>query len=437
MYTHVTEGYNNAMFRKTAILLLIIITSLFTLSAAAVREQERAKSQEDLSIVHVTDPHYLSPEITDYSDHFMAIVENADGKVTHLTPQLTDAFVRDMLILKPDAVIISGDLTLNGAEESHKGFAKALLPMAEAGIKVFVIPGNHDTDGTSYVFRNGKTYQKDSIESEDFPDIYSESGYGDAVSRDEYSLSYFGKISDALWVLMVDVNANGTFCTVKNETLKWMEENLKKAKAEGIRVISSTHQPMSVHNSRFTFGYTVSNANKVMELYGKYGVELNLAGHLHIQHINHEDGFTDIAASSLAVSPNQYGIITIRNNRPVSYETRSVDVSSWAEENGIMLSSLLNFSDYSADFFDRTTLSKLNKAFSENNLTDEETERLKNIAAKINREYFEGKATVTEDDEDWILWQEKMNGISFGSYMGTIVSEAPYDMTRFDFPVTK
>ncbi|MGN0906067.1 MAG: metallophosphoesterase, partial [Bullifex sp.] len=348
-----------------------------------------------------------------------------------------DAFVRDMLILKPDAVIISGDLTLNGAEESHRGFAEALKPLAKAGIKVFVIPGNHDTDGTAYTFRDGKTYQKDSIGNEDFSVIYSGLGYGSAISRDEHSLSYFGKVSDSLWVLMVDVNANDTFCTVKNETLKWMEENLKKARAEGIKVISSTHQPMMVHNGRFTFGYTVSNANKLLELYRKYGVELNLAGHLHIQHIVSDNGFTDIAASSMAVTPNQYGIISIKNNTLINYETKSVDVPSWAEENGMMLSSLLNFPEYSASFFDETTLSKLRKAIRERNLTEDEKLRLENIAAKINREYFGGKVTVNSDDEDWMLWQEKMDGLSFGSYMGTIVNEAPYDMTHLDFSVTK
>ena len=236
---------------------------------------------------------------------------------------------------------------------------------------------------------------------------------------------------------MVDVNANDTFCTVRKETLQWIEENLKKARSEGIKVISSTHQPMSVHNDRFRFGYTVMNAESLMELYARYDVSLNLAGHLHIQHINHEDGFTDIAASSLAVFPNQYGVINISNSTITDYETRSVDVASWAEKNGMTLPSLLNFSEYSADFFDATTLSKLSKAFSGKALTEEEDARLRAFAARINREYFAGKSEVDGEDPDWILWQEKMKGVSFGSYMEEIVRQSPYDMTHFDFSVTK
>ena len=101
------------------------------------------------------------------------------------------------------------------------------------------------------------------------------------------------------------------------------------------------------------------------------------------------------------------------------------------------LPSLLNFSQYSADFFDATTLSKLSKAFSGKELTEEEDARLRAFAARINREYFAGKSEVDSEDPDWILWQEKMKGVSFGSYMEEIVRQSPYDMTHFDFSVTK
>ena len=67
---------------------------------------------------------------------------------------------------------------------------------------------------------------------------------------DNHSLSYFYKLSDKLWILMLDVNANDTFYRVKDESLVWLEENLKKAKKEGALVISSTHQPLTIHNKR-------------------------------------------------------------------------------------------------------------------------------------------------------------------------------------------
>ena len=93
------------MSRTTKAIIIVLLTVLTALNAAAVKERERSRGEE-ITIVHATDPHYLSPKLTDYGDHFMSIVKNADGKVTHLTPYLTEAFVRDMLQLRPDAVII-------------------------------------------------------------------------------------------------------------------------------------------------------------------------------------------------------------------------------------------------------------------------------------------------------------------------------------------
>ena len=52
-------------------------------------------------------------EIGDYEQQ----IEGADGKVTHYTPQIMRAFVDEMLTLLPDAIILSGDLTLNGAKK--------------------------------------------------------------------------------------------------------------------------------------------------------------------------------------------------------------------------------------------------------------------------------------------------------------------------------
>ena len=74
--------------KKALSLILCMLVCLAGISVLA---------DEDLTIVHVTDMHYLSPALTDYGEVFMEIIENADGKVTHYTPQLTAVFVEEML----------------------------------------------------------------------------------------------------------------------------------------------------------------------------------------------------------------------------------------------------------------------------------------------------------------------------------------------------
>ena len=145
---------------------------------------------KDYTIVHASDIHFLSHRIAEVDEHFMKVIQNADGKVTHLTPELTSAFVYDMLKLKPDAIILSGDLTLNGALESHEDLIKTLKPLVKANIPVLVIPGNHDCDGSAYVFKDNETYEIDSITSSDFLKLYKDFGYSNTI-LDKHSLSYF------------------------------------------------------------------------------------------------------------------------------------------------------------------------------------------------------------------------------------------------------
>ncbi len=59
-----------------------------------------AVAEEELTIVHATDMHYLSPALTDNGETFMTLIEDGDGKVTHYTPQLTAVFVEEMLALQ-------------------------------------------------------------------------------------------------------------------------------------------------------------------------------------------------------------------------------------------------------------------------------------------------------------------------------------------------
>ena len=124
---------------------LFVLLALLACSGCSAAPQD-----EVLTIVHATDMHFLSPELTDGGEGFIDILTRADGKVTQYSPQLCEAFVADMLELKPDAVVLSGDLTLNGAHASHSGLAAVLKPLRDAGITVLALPGNHDTGGTAY-----------------------------------------------------------------------------------------------------------------------------------------------------------------------------------------------------------------------------------------------------------------------------------------------
>jgi len=403
--------------------LLILILCLLALIPSALGEEIR--------LVHATDLHYLSPTLTDGSSAFMEIISQADGKVTHYTPQLTRAFVADMLALRPNAVILTGDLTLNGAEVSHRELAALLEPLAKAGIPVLALSGNHDSGGVAYTFTAQGAEAIWGLEDEQIDDCYAHLGYESAFSRDESSMSYAARITPTLWCLLIDVNANGTSGSVNPGTLEWLEGLLLQAQAEDAVVITATHQTLLTHNKLFTFGYTLNNSGKLLPLYEQYQLPLNLCGHLHVQHIAQSGHLTEIAGSSLAVSPNQYGLLTFENGKLTQYETRSVDVAGWAAAAGETDPNLLNFAAYSAAFFDSTTRGQLEAALAETGLPPADQQALLAFAVRVNREYFAGARQPDPEDAALLaLWQEHLPAAGFGRYLQSILAEPVMDMTR-------
>lgn len=392
-----------------------------------------AQAEEDLTIVHVTDMHYLSPALTDYGETFMALIEDGDGKITHYTPQLMAAFVEEMLALQPDAVILSGDLTFNGAAQSHTDLVALLTPLTVAGIQVLALPGNHDTNTNGYQFVEPDVYFVPGLADADFADTYVALGYADAFSRDAASMSYVAQISPHVWCLLVDVNANGTAGTVCEDTFVWIEEQLIRAQQEGVTVIAVSHQPVLIHNRLFTFSYVINNNTQLQALYEKYQVPVNLCGHLHMQHIEKSNGLVEIAASSLAVSPNQYGVLRIRDHQLQEYRMQPLDVAAWASRTGQTDPHLLDFAAYSAGFFDQTTYAQAASMFTVSTLPLEEQEPMIDFVVQLNAEYFAGKRTLTAEHPMWAMWQKHMPAAFFTYYMDSILEEPLQDMTQYPF----
>ena len=374
--------------KKTVLLILIILLSLGALIGAP------------LTIVHISDIHYLAPSLYDY-ERLRNLSMEGDGKATHITEQAMERFVEEMLLLSPDAVVVTGDLTYNGEVKSHRELKELFSPLEEKGTKVFVLMGNHDTGRKPYALLSDSVIETEGISPMDAEELWMEFGYGEAVSKDNYSNSYLASISDDIWLLALDSN-NGSGGSVRKKTLEWMENALKLAEAKGKKVISATHQNIFVHNPRYTFGYLINNSSQVISLYKKYGVSLSLSGHLHIQHIKEEDSIVEIAAEAFSDWPLQYGIIRIDDDYSYTYSTKELDDESLKDE------ALLTF--------DSSTENKFSPS-----LADENYERMVETAKTLNREYFRGYVEII-DEEALEMWR-KLDDKKVSRYLTEIASD--------------
>ena len=128
------------MTLKQAFLTASLLVAMITISTSA---QER--------IAVFSDPHLLSSALVfnpgqPYIDDLAT-----NNKMTDLGPQIMQALVDTLLTIHLAAVLVPGDLTKEGEARSHADMAGYLGQLREAGIKVFVIPGNHDVNNSNAV----------------------------------------------------------------------------------------------------------------------------------------------------------------------------------------------------------------------------------------------------------------------------------------------
>ena len=361
-------------------------------------------SKPELTIVHVSDMHYFSPSLIENENFMWKVTMESDGKNTVQSALIAQAFVDDMLKLKPDAVVITGDLTLNGEEASHEELRELLGRLKNIGIEVYVMTGNHDVNMTAYRYTNDGVEEIPSFGSQRFENHWWDFGYGDALSQDRWSNSYISELNERTWLLSVDSNT-GSKGTVRKSTLDWIEENLAKAQERGIRVISATHQNLFVHNENFVWGYQLNNAAALIELYEKYGVEINLSGHLHVQTIVESNGIADIAVSALVDTPLQYGILTVSGDK-LSYRTRELSNAALRSK--------------AKEVFDECTRNKVKNELL--NVSDPVVaQKMMDIAVQFNREYFLGRFSKV-DEEALALWKESDS--FFAKYLVSIYEGA-------------
>ena len=388
-----------------------------------------APAAGNYTLMLATDLHYISPELTDHGPYFTAMLAAGDGKVTEYCDELTQAFVNEVVSSAPDALILSGDLTFNGARQSHEDLVRRLAPVRAAGIPVYVIPGNHDLNNYSAASFSGSSFSRvESMTPEGFVSLYDDFGYGSALSRDASSLSYIAEIAPDLRLVMLDVNATAVPNTVVTGTFAWLDAQLQDTQKAGARVIAVSHQNVFAHSNLLHHGFVINNAHKLLKLYRQYGVSLNLSGHIHMQHTKKDEhGFLEIATSSLSVSSCQYGVITLSGDQGV-YETQFTDVASWAAKNQHTDPNLLAFRQYAAAYFAQTTLRQAVGALSGCDRADD----MAMYMANVNAAYFSGRLdTLSPDPELTKSWQNA--GAFFSSYLDSILVEPPVNHTKAVF----
>lgn len=386
-----------------------------------------AKEEKPLTLMVATDIHYLSPQLHDGGELITKVIENGDNKMVFEMPEAVDALIAETLKVKPSALILSGDLSFNGELLSHKELGTKLQAVWDAGIPVLVIPGNHDLD-YPYAFRyeGEEAYEADTTTQAQFCEIYGEFGYQNALSKDEETFSYVYPVSESLRLMFLDANGEGMGGTVPEETLVWAKEQLEDAKTAGVQVVSVTHQ--NTIGSRF--GYVINNNSKVLELLKAYKVPMNLSGHIHKQGIEESEGLYDVEGNSLAVFPNQYGVVTVDKDGAISYKAKTVR-ELLPEE----------FGTASQARFDSGSQGLAESLMEELSISKEDAEKMTDWMTEANRAYFAGRLDehpeLGTDSEGYTLWERLGSETRTWRYISGMFAEGVLPGAHLELPAIK
>lgn len=335
--------------------------------------------KETLKIVITSDIHYFLKDYYKDCKWFEENITYGDGKMVTYADEILDAFELKMKQIKPDLVIISGDLSFNGEIGSHQALAKRLENLEKEGISIAVIPGNHDVDN---IFAKGygkeSYFDVESVNAKEFKDIYKNLGYDLSDHKHKDSLSYSIQLNEHYTLIMMDTTAheltgnsidNGGYLT--DSSYQWLESELKSVQEKGKTPIVSMHHNLAIHHPLLNSGYTIKNHEQIAELLKNYQVPFVLSGHIHCQNIKEINGIYDIASSSLLDAPLQYGVMTLTQHQ-MNYETQSLKISVDANQ-----------------YFEMVSNNRFDESFQQ--IENEKIRNeMKEVVAKANRYYFTG-----------------------------------------------
>ena len=369
-------------------------------------------------VMVVSDLHYLARELYAGSGLFLRVLRAGDGKLAQYGDELLKALEQTALREMPDALIVSGDLTFNGEKASHQALAACFARLKQAGVPVWVIPGNHDINtGAARGYTDSGWYAAEGVSEKDFADIYRDCMLPGAEGA---QFSYAAPLSDSLWAAMTDAafyqGQAQTFGLFAAGHREWLQSVLEQAREAGAEVITVTHHSLIAHTDFLRDSYQMIGYETMLGLAKQYGVRLNLSGHLHIQHIAREEGVADAALGAFCLWPHRYALVTLKDDGSLRYEARSLA----AED---LPAGLL--SESRAWFFGITE-EKTRAALANAALPDGALDTMADFAARFNLAYFSGTYDSADpswrDDPAYGLWQE-YGGDAFGQYLAMVMNE--------------
>ncbi len=278
----------------------------------------------------LSDVHLMAPELLRQTGKAFDEYIAQDRKLLRESPELLDTAFAHLAAANPQVILITGDLTKDGERVSHEMLVNRYLrPARERGVRIFVIPGNHDVNNPhAKVYDGDRTERTTTVSAADFAQIYKDYGYGEAIARDTASLSYVVQLDSRTRLIAVDAcryednDFDKDICVtggrIKPQTMAFIRQQADEAHRLGQDVLMTMHHGIVSHfnwQDRVMGEYLVDNWKQCARQIAKMGIKVCFTGHFHAQDVSERNGLYDMETGSTVSYPHPYRFVDIDTDK--------------------------------------------------------------------------------------------------------------------------
>jgi len=131
------------------------------------------------------------------------------------------------------------------------------------------------------------------------------------------------------------------------------------------------------------------------------------------------------------VYPHHYGVLKYsQEQNSLEYQTQSLDIDAWAKARHKKDKILLNFNQYSEEYFSKMAYDRAYHSLADSGYKEEEIKLLADVIKTLNIRYFSGTENLNATDvvhsEGYKLWTEYPDSF-LKNYVSTIISDKDTD----------
>ncbi|MBO4540118.1 MAG: metallophosphoesterase [Clostridia bacterium] len=284
--------------RLSKVIVIGLLAVLVLCFVACNKNNDKEKANPN-NITVFSDIHILASEqYGNTATPGLQRILSSNEKAIGLTEAIFRTAIDDFIASDSPILIITGDLTDDGAKVAHQAVARELARAEAAGKRCYVINGNHDINNRATSYVGETTTDIDNVSPELFAQIYADFGFSEAIARDENSLSYVAELTDKYRLIAFDCAKYdlepGTDRSVSgrhdphvtSELLEWLEEQLDQCFFDNKEPFLISHFPILSHVGPL-FG-SASHVNMQEDTLGTLrggNVSFSFCGHVHQQDI--------------------------------------------------------------------------------------------------------------------------------------------------------